>query len=128
MTALPTILLAIPASLSVLMVVTLAAGIGPMVFNTLWQTTVLQYVPEHARSRVTAYDGLGSTRSGASRTGAGRLLASAIGTSAALYACGAIEWVLAASLLLVRDVRTLRPGPEPLEAGPDAPSTSATGA
>ena len=104
-----------------LVVVTLAAGIGPMVFNTLWQTTVLQYVPEHVRSRVTAYDWFGSL--GLALVGP---LASAIGTSAALYACGAIEWILAASLLLVRDVRTLPPGPEPPEARHDAASASAT--
>ncbi|MGO9960843.1 MAG: MFS transporter [Solirubrobacteraceae bacterium] len=126
MTAVPTMLLAIPAPLTVLVVVTLAAGIGPMVFNTLWQTTVLQYVPEHVRSRVTSYDWFGSLALAPLGLALVGPLASAIGTSAALYACGAIEWMLAASLLLVRDVRTLPPGPEPPEPRHDAPSASAT--
>jgi MFS family permease len=126
MTAVPTMLLAIPAPLTVLVLVTLAAGIGPMVFNTLWQTTVMQYVPEHVRSRVTAYDWFGSLALAPLGLALVGPLASAIGSSAALYACGAIEWMLAASLLLVRDVRTLPPGPEPLEAMHDAASASAT--
>jgi MFS family permease len=110
-TAVPTMLLAIPAPLAVLLPVTLAAGIGPMVFNTLWETTLLQHVPEHVRSRVSAYDWLGSLALQPLGLALVGPLASAIGTSAALLACGATEWLLGASLLAVPEVRTLPPRP-----------------
>jgi Major Facilitator Superfamily len=118
-TAVPTMLLAIPARLDVLVVVTLAAGIGPMVFNTLWATTLQQHVPEQVRSRVTAYDWFGALALAPVGLALVGPLASAIGTSAALWACGAIEWALAGALLAVRDVRTLPPRPQPPEVTPD---------
>lgn len=119
-TAVPTMLLAIPAPLVVLLPVTLAAGIGPMVFNTLWETTLLEYVPEHVRSRVSAYDWLGSFALAPLGLALVGPLASSIGISAALLACGATEWLLGASLLTVRDVRTLPPRPRPPEPTPQA--------
>ncbi|MGH2849538.1 MAG: MFS transporter [Solirubrobacteraceae bacterium] len=106
-TAVPTMLLAIPASLAVLIVVTLAAGIGPMVFN----------VPEHVRSRVSAYDWFGSLALQPLGLALVGPLAGAIGPSAALWVCGGIDWALAASLLAVHDIRTLPPRPLP----PDSP-------
>jgi Major Facilitator Superfamily len=124
-TAMPTMLLAIPAPLALLIVVTLAAGIGPMVFNTLWETTLLQHEPEDVRSRVSAYDWFGSLALlplGLALVGP---LAGAIGTSAALWTCGAVEWALGASLLMVRDIRTLPPHPEP-EPTFEAACTTAT--
>jgi MFS family permease len=114
-TAVPTMLLAIPAPLAVLIIVTLAAGVGPMVFNTLWETTLLQHVPEDVRSRVTAYDWFGSLALQPVGYALVGPLAGAIGTPAALWACGGIEWALGASLLTVRDIRTLPPRPQPPE-------------
>lgn len=119
-TAVPTMLLAIPAPLAVLIVVTLAAGIGPMVFNTLWETTLQEYVPEHVLSRVSAYDWLGSLALQPLGLALVGPLAGAIGTSAALWACGGIEWALGASLLAVRDVRTLPARPPRPEAEAEA--------
>ena len=110
-TAVPTMLLAIPAPLAVLIVVTLAAGIGPMVFNTLWETTLVQHVPEHLRSRVSAYDWFGSLALQPLGYALIGPLAGAIGIAAALWVCGAVEWALAASLLGVRDIRRLPPRP-----------------
>jgi MFS family permease len=126
-TAVPTMLLAIPAPLAVLLPVTLAAGIGPMVFNTLWETTLLQYVPEHVRSRVSAYDWLGSLALQPLGLALVGPLAGAIGTSAALLACGGIEWLLAASLLTVRDVRNLPPRPRQPDVTPQGAHPPAVG-
>jgi hypothetical protein len=41
----PTLLLAGPAPLAMLISATLLSGIGPMTFNTLWETTLQQHVP-----------------------------------------------------------------------------------
>ena len=121
MTAVPTLLLGIPAPLTVLVAVSLLAGIGPMVFNTLWETTLLGHVPEHARSRVSSYDWFGSLALAPLGYVLVGPLAAAIGTSAALFLCGSIEFALLGSLLAVREVRTLgpagqnRPDPAPRE-------------
>jgi hypothetical protein len=117
MTAVPTILLGLPAPLAVLVPVTLVAGIGPMVFNTLWETTVLGHVPEQARSRVSAYDWFGSLALAPVGFALVGPLAGLIGVAPTLIACGALEFGLNFSLLAVRDVRTLgpagAPAPEP---------------
>jgi MFS family permease len=109
----PSLLLAIPAPLALLIGVTLVSGFGPLVFNALWETTLQQHVPEHARSRVSSYDWFASFALAPVGLALVGPLASAIGTSAALYACGASELALLATLLLVREVRTLAPAPAP---------------
>lgn len=103
----PTALLAVPAPLALIAVAALAAGLGTMVFNTLWETTLQQQVPEAARSRVSSYDWFGSLALQSLGLIAIGPLAGAVGVSAALYACAAIELVAVASLLAVRDIRTL---------------------
>jgi hypothetical protein len=50
--AAPMFLLAIPAPLAVIAVAALGYGVGGMVFNTLWETTLQQYIPADARSRL----------------------------------------------------------------------------
>lgn len=119
-TAVPTVLLGIPAPLTVLLPVTLLAGIGPTVFNALWETTLQQHVPEHARSRVSSYDWFGSLALQPLGYALVGPLAGAVGTSTALYVLGSTELALAASLLAVREIRTLPPAPA-------EPPTAATG-
>ena len=111
-TAVPTVLLGIPAPLAVLVPATLVAGIGPMVFNTLWETTLQRHVPEQALSRVSAYDWLGSLALAPVGFALVAPLAGQIGTSSTLYACGAIEFALTMSLLFVREIRRLGPTPQ----------------
>jgi MFS family permease len=106
---LPTFLMAIPAPVALIALAGLAAGVGNMVFNTLWETTLQQHVPEAARSRVSSYDWFGSL---ALQTVGFALigpLAAGIGDSSALWLCGAIELAAVASLLAIRDIRTLGP-------------------
>jgi hypothetical protein len=54
------ILVALHASLAPIYAVEFLGGIGLAVHLTLWFTTFQQEVPEHARSRVSSYDSLGS--------------------------------------------------------------------
>ena len=116
-TALPTILLGVPAPLVLIVIAAFISGIGPMVVNTLWDTTLQQHIPPSARSRVSAYDFLGSAvlqPIGYALIGP---LAAGIGVSAALYLCGGVEFGCLAMLLTVRDIRTLPPRPrEPVVA------------
>ena len=110
-TALPTILLAVPAPLVWIIAAALISGVGPMVFNSLWETTLMQHVPASARSRVSAYDWLGSLALQPVGYALIGPLAAGIGVSAALYLCGGVEFAVLAMLLTVRDIRTLPPRP-----------------
>ncbi len=111
-TAVPTVLLGIPAPVAVLVPVALVAGIGPMVFNTLWETTLQRHVPEQALSRVSSYDWIGSLALAPVGYALVAPLAGAIGTSSTLYICGAIEFALTMSLLGVGEIRALGPTPQ----------------
>ena len=57
---LPIALLALRAPIVVIGAGALLAGIGNMVFNSLWETSLQQHVPPAALSRVSAYDWMGS--------------------------------------------------------------------
>ncbi len=109
--ALPELLLAVPTPLAPIAVAALLSGIGGMVFNTLWETTLQQHIPAAARSRVSSYDWFGSL---ALQTLGFALIgpfAAAVGTSTALYLCGATDVIVVAMLLAVKDIRTLAPAP-----------------
>ena len=108
---LPTILIAIPTPVAVIVVAALMGGIGNMVFNTLWETTLQQHIPETARSRVSSYDWFGSLALAALGFALIGPLAAAVGTSTALYLCGGVELTALSALLLVSDIRTLPPAP-----------------
>ncbi len=113
---LPTFLMAVPAALALIAAAALLGGVGEMVFNTLWETTLQQHIPDEARSRVSSYDWFGSL---ALRTVGYALIgpfAAAVGDSTALYCCGVVELIAVGSLLLVSDIRTLGPAPVSLAA------------
>jgi predicted MFS family arabinose efflux permease len=110
-TALPTLLLAVPAPLVLIVIVGLMSGIGSMVFNTLWETTLQQHIPASARSRVSSYDWFGSIALQPIGYALIGPLATGIGVSAALYLCGGLEIAAVATLLTVREIRTLPPLP-----------------
>lgn len=112
--ALPELLLAGPAPLGAIVVAALLAGVGGMVFNTLWETTLQSHVPERALSRVSSYDWFGSIALQPLGYALIGPLATAVGVSQALYLCGAVQLAIVASLLTIRDVRTL--GPKPVTA------------
>jgi MFS family permease len=105
------LLLAIPAPLALIAVAALLAGIGGTVFNTLWETTLQQYIPADARSRVSSYDWFGSLALQAVGFALIGPFAGVVGTSTALYLCGALDLVVVGALLGLRDIRTLQPRP-----------------
>jgi hypothetical protein len=89
--------------------VSVLAGAGVMVFNTLWETTMQSHVPTEALSRVSAYDWFGSLTFQPLGFALSGPVAAGIGIATTLWAAAVLELVLVASLLLVRDVRRLGP-------------------
>jgi hypothetical protein len=116
--ALPMFLLAVPTPLALIAVAALIGGVGNMMFNTLWETTLQQHIPEAALSRVSSYDWFGSL----AFQSLGFVLigpfAAAVGTSIALYICGGVDITVVAALLALRDIRTVPSMPAGF-AGPD---------
>ncbi|HWD65117.1 MAG TPA: MFS transporter [Solirubrobacteraceae bacterium] len=106
-----TVLVAIPTPLATIAVAALLAGVGSMAFNTLWETTLQQHIPEAARSRVSSYDWFGSLALSTLGYALVGPLAGAIGTSTALYLCAGVELLAMGALLLVGDLRHLPPTP-----------------
>ncbi len=100
--------LGVPLDVALLALLSAAVGFGFAAGNTFWQTALQQNVPEHALSRVSSFDWLGSV----AFNPLGYLLigplATAIGTSQALIASGAINLVTAVGVLLVPSVRAIR--------------------
>ena len=111
--ALPTLLLAVPAPLVLIGAAAVISGIGSMLFNTLWETTLQQHIPPSARSRVSSYDWFGSIALQPLGYVLIGPLAAAVGVSSALYLCGGVEILALGLLLTVRDIRTLPPLPRP---------------
>lgn len=105
--ALPALLLAVPAPLALIVAAALIAGAGSMVFNTLWETTLQQYVPVHARSRVSSHDWFGSLALQPIGYALIGPFAGAVDVSTALYLCGMLEIAAVGALLGVKDVRRL---------------------
>ncbi len=113
--AVPELLLAVPAPLILITVAALLSGVGGMVFNTLWETTLQQHIPAAARSRVSSYDWFGSLALQSLGFALIGPFAAAVGTSTALYLCGALDLLVVSMLLAVRDIRTLTPAPASAE-------------
>jgi MFS family permease len=105
--ALPVFLLAVPAPLALIVVAAVVGGVGSMIFNTLWETTLQQHIPEAARSRVSSYDWFGSLAFQSLGFALIGPFAAAVGTSTALYACAGVDIAVIAMLLAVRDIRTV---------------------
>jgi Major Facilitator Superfamily len=105
--ALPLILLGLGAPLVVIALAAMLAGLGAVVFNTLWETTLQQQVPAHVRSRMSSYDWFGSL----ALQPAGYVLigplAAGVGVSEALYLCAALQLAALLPLLALKDIRTL---------------------
>jgi predicted MFS family arabinose efflux permease len=101
-------LLAIPASLVVIVAAAIVAGIGIQIFGVLWDTAMQQQIPHDRLSRVYSYDALGSyvcIPIGLSLAGP---IADLVGVGTALSLAGVVVIVATALVLLVDEVRTLR--------------------
>lgn len=114
--------LGVPLHIGLLVLLSAGVGFGFAAGNTFWMTALQQNVPEHALSRVSSFDWLGSV----AFNPLGYLLigplATAIGTSQALIASGVINLATAVGVLLVPSVRAIRMVGAPAAADSDAES------
>jgi predicted MFS family arabinose efflux permease len=100
--ALPTALLALRLPAIVIAAGAFFAGLGNMVFNALWETTLQKHVARAALSRVSAYDWFGSL--------AFQPLGLAIaGPAAAALGTGTTLWVAAAGSLAISAICVATP-------------------
>jgi hypothetical protein len=109
----PIALLALRAPVVVIGLGALLAGVGNMVFNSLWETALQQHVPPAALSRVSAYDWFGSL----AFQPIGLVIA---GPTAAALGISTTLWIAAAGSLAVAAISVATPSVRRLEARPAA--------
>jgi MFS family permease len=105
---LPLVGLALVLPVPVIAVLTLLSSMGLALHLTLWLTVFQQRVPEHAQSRVSAYDTLGSfvlVPVGMAFAGP---LAGAIGVAASMWLAVGVFLGAAAVILAIPSVRAIR--------------------
>jgi MFS family permease len=114
----PVAALALVHSVPVIAASALLAGLGLMLGNTLWETTLQRHVPSESLSRVSSYDWFGSLALDPVGLAVWGPIAGLIGIQASLWtACGLLVGS-ALALLAVPEVRRLPAFPPP----PDATS------
>jgi hypothetical protein len=100
--------LGVPAALVVLLLLSALVGFGFAAGNTFWMTALQQNVPEHALSRISSFDWLGSV----AFNPIGYLLVGpisiAVGTSQTLIVSGLINMAAAVGVLLLPSVRRIQ--------------------
>lgn len=99
---------AVPFPVVALAVVSLLVGLGFALGETLWLTALQRNVPEHALSRISSFDWLGSV--GLNPLGYALIgpLAAVLGTSETLALAAVLNLVVTVGVLLVPSVRALR--------------------
>ncbi|WP_329544890.1 MFS transporter [Streptomyces sp. NBC_01356] len=119
--AVPIALLSVRAPVWLIATAMFAAGVAGDVFAVLWATTIQREVPEDVLSRVSSYDWFGSLAFAPLGLLVAGPVASAIGVGRALAGCAALVLLATVGALLapaVRNLRTLRVGDGPADAGP----------
>jgi MFS family permease len=110
--------LAVPLPLVGLAVVSFAVGIGFALGNTLWMTALQRNVPEHALSRISSFDWLGSVALNPIGYALIGPIAVAIGTTQTLAIAAVLNIAVCVSVVLVPSVRGVRmDGPVELAVG-----------
>jgi hypothetical protein len=103
----PLAALALVTSVPVIAAGALLAGLGLMLGNTLWETTLQRHVPSESLSRVSSYDWFGSLALDPVGLAIWGPIAGVIGIEASLWtACGLLV-VSALALLAVPEIRRL---------------------
>jgi MFS family permease len=97
--------LAVPLPLIGLVVVSFTVGIGFAVGNTLWMTALQRNVPEHALSRISSFDWLGSVALNPVGYALIGPIAAAFGTSQTLVVAAVLNIAVCVSVTLVPSVR-----------------------
>lgn len=100
--------LAVPLPLIALAVVSFVNGVGFALGNTLWFTALQRNVPEHALSRISSFDWLGSVALNPIGYALIGPLAAAIGTSQTLVVAAVLNIAVCVSVVLVPSVRSIR--------------------
>jgi hypothetical protein len=118
--ALPPALLAVPAPTAVIAAGAFLAGFGLIFFNTLFETTVQEQVPEHALSRIAAIDWMLSLALYPIGLALAGFVAEAIGIGPTLTIAAVWSVVSTAVVLSVPGVRAVRRG------GPTVEETQTT--
>ena len=109
--ALQFVALAAAAPVAVIAAASFVAGVGLAVHLALWFTVFQQQVPEHAQSRVSSYDALGSfvlLPIGAAIVGP---VAAAVGVHATLWGAGAFNLACCLGVLALPSVWGIREAP-----------------
>jgi hypothetical protein len=99
--------LAVPLPLIGLAVVSFAVGIGFALGNTLWMTALQRNVPEHALSRISSFDWLGSVALNPIGYALIGPIAAAIGPSETLAIAAVLNVAVCLSVTLVPSVRQI---------------------
>lgn len=103
----PLAALALVDAVPVIAVGALLAGLGLMVGNTLWETTLQRHVPSESLSRVSSYDWFGSLALDPIGLAIWGPIAGVIGIEASLWTACALLVLSALALLAVPEVRRL---------------------
>ena len=106
--ALPSALLALHAPVLIIASGALLAGLGNMVFNSLWETALQRHIPPAALSRVSAYDWFGSLAFAPVGYVIAGPAAVAIGASATLWIGAGAMIVMTAAVVATPSVRRLQ--------------------
>jgi MFS family permease len=115
--------LAVPLPLAAIAAIGFVVGVGFALGETLYVTAFQRNIPEHALSRISSYDWLGSVALNPIGYALIGPIAAAIGTTETLIIAGILNVLVCLSVLLVPSVRGIRTdgpvalGPEPAEAG-----------
>jgi MFS family permease len=105
--------LAVPLPLIGLAVVSFAVGIGFALGNTLWMTSLQRNVPEHALSRISSFDWLGSVALNPIGYALIGPIAAGFGTSHTLALAAILNVAVCVSVVLVPSVRQIGMHPRP---------------
>jgi MFS family permease len=106
--ALPLAMLALELPAGWIALVSLFAGAGVMISNTVWETTLQQHVPAEALSRVSSYDWFGSLAFQPIGFAVWGPVAEVAGVSTTLWVAFALQLTTVIVLLPVPSIRNLR--------------------
>jgi MFS family permease len=119
------IALAVPLPLPAIAAISLLGGIGFAVSNTFWFTALQRNVPEHALSRISSFDWLGSIALNPIGYALIGPIAAAIGPSEALAIAGLLNMAVSVTVALVPSVRAIGGAPAAVSDVPQqAPSST----
>ncbi len=111
------VLLGTAAPTGVIVASMVPAGAALALAQTLWSTVLQHHVPEHALSRVSSYDWIGSTALRPVGYAVVGPIAVLVGVRGTLIAAAALVVILQLFVLTVRDLRTLPSVPPPPDLG-----------